>query len=174
MEISRFREILGQPLVNGESERDWGALEARSGVTLPDDYKAFVTAYGPGCLNDQLYLFHPRAMGGDDGLRLESLWEQSSYAYSELSQNAPEMYPYAVHPAPGGCIPVARSTSGNCVFVAPPRGDGGSWSVVLDMGQWMHLPMSFTDFLWAALRGELEVPLIEGEPTFQPVGSVEP
>lgn len=49
-----------------------------SGVTLPDDYKAFVTACGPGCLNDQLYLFHPRVAGGDDGLRLESLWEQSS------------------------------------------------------------------------------------------------
>ncbi|QOV36171.1 SMI1/KNR4 family protein [Streptomyces ferrugineus] len=173
VEISRFREILGRPLVNGDVERDWRALEMRSGVILPEDYKQFVTAYGPGCVNDQLYVFHPRAAGGDEGLRLESLWDQASYAYSDLARNAPEMYPYPVHPAPGGCVPIARSTSGNHVLLAPPEIDGGGWSVVLDMGQWIQLRMSFTDFLWKALQGELDIPVIEGEPTFEPVGVVE-
>lgn len=174
MEISRFRELLGQPPVNGDVERDWRLLEARSRTALPNDYKKFVTAYGPGCVNDQLYVFHPRAAGGDERLHLEALWEQASYAYSELSRNAPEMYPYPVRPEHGGCIPVARSVSGNHVFLAPPGVAGREWSVLLDMGQWVSLSMSCTDFLWLALRGELEVPVIEGEPSFQSVGTVEP
>lgn len=172
--VSRFRELLGRPFVNGDVEQDWAVVEARSGVAFPDDYKCFVTAYGPGCLNDQLYLFHPRAVGGDEGLRLESLWEQASYAYSELSRNAPELYAYSVHPEPGGFIPVARSVSGNHVFLAPPDAGYTDWFVVVEMGQWVLLRMSFTDFLWKALRGELEVPLLQGQPTFEPVGTVEP
>lgn len=174
VEVFRFRELLGQSRVNGDVERDWQPLEVRSGTVLPTDYKRFVTAYGPGCVNDQLYVFHPRAASGDEGLRLELLWEQASYAYSELSRNTPSGYPYAVHPEPGGCIPVARSVSGNHVFLAPPGAVERDWSVLLDMGQWISLRMSFTDFLWAALSGELDVPVVEGEPMYEPVGAVEP
>ncbi|MFF3329347.1 SMI1/KNR4 family protein [Streptomyces sp. NPDC002888] len=153
--------------------RDWQALEAQSGLILPDDYKEFVSAYGPGCVNDQLYVFHPRAAGGSEGLRLEILWEQASSAYSELSREAEEMYPYPIHPEPNGCVPIARSTSGNHVFLSPGRTGGADWFVVLDMGQWIPLQMSFTEFLWAALHEELDVPVIEGEPMFDPVGFVE-
>ncbi|MET7489908.1 SMI1/KNR4 family protein [Streptomyces sp. NPDC005538] len=170
MELSRFRELLGEPSVNGDVERDWRALEDRAGIEFPDDYKGFVSAYGSGCLNDQLYLFHPRGVAGDDGLRLESLWEQAGYAYAELSRNAPDMYPYAAD----GCLPIARSSSGNHVFLSPPKAGGKDWSVVIDMGEWGELPLSFTDFLWTALRGDLEIPIIEDEPSFEPVGALEP
>ncbi|MFD4612949.1 SMI1/KNR4 family protein [Streptomyces sp. CB01373] len=173
MEISRFRELLGQPTVNGDVGQDWQALEAHSGLNLPGDYKRFVTAYGPGCVNGQLYLFHPRAVIGGEGLRLESLWEQASYAYSELARNAPEMYPFPVYPAPDGCVPIARSSSGNHVFLAPPGVGAEDWSVVLDMGEWIQLEMSFTDFLWVALSGELDFPVIEGEAMFEPVGTLQ-
>ncbi|MFE3163347.1 SMI1/KNR4 family protein [Streptomyces sp. NPDC059224] len=174
MELSRFRELLGEPSVNGDVERDWWALEGRAGIELPDDYKAFVSAYGSGCLNDQFYLFHPRGVAGDDGLRLESLWEQAGYAYAELSRNAPDMYPYAVYPAADGCLPIARSSSGNHIFLSPSNGEGNGWSVVIDMGAWVELPLPFTDFLWAALRGGLEIPLVRGEASFEPMGALEP
>lgn len=172
MEVSRFHEILGRSQVDGDVRRDWCELETRSGLALPGDYKRFVTAYGPGCINDQLYLFHPRA-NEIDGLHLESLWSQASYAYLELSRNSPEAYPYAVHPAAGGCVAVARSTSGNYVFLVPSGSDLKDWSILIDLGQWVELKMTFTDFLWAALHGELEVPIIEGEPMFERVGEVE-
>ncbi|MDG5808720.1 SMI1/KNR4 family protein [Streptomyces ossamyceticus] len=174
MEISQFRELLGEPQVNGDIDRDWRALESGLVDLLPRDYKEFVTAYGPGCINDQLYLFHPRAAGDDQGLRLDSLWEQASYAFGELSRSYPELYPFAIHPAPGGCLPVCRSISGNHVFIQPPAKKGGSWSVVVEMGEWARLDMSFTDFLWSALRGELEIPIIEGDASFERVGLVEP
>ncbi|MFF9275174.1 SMI1/KNR4 family protein [Streptomyces griseosporeus] len=171
MEISRFHELLGLPSVNGDVEYDWRDLETRSGVALPADYKQFVTAYGPGCLNEQLYLFHPRA--ASDGLRLEELWRQASYAYSELARSAPDMYPYPIYPEVGGLIPVARSMSGNHVLLSLPKAGDRGWSVVLEMGQWIPLNMPFTDFLWQSLTGELGVPLIEGEPLFEPVGAIE-
>ena len=75
---------MGEPEVNGDIRRDWGSLEASYGKALPDDYKWFVSAYGSGCVNDQLYFFHPRAVIGDQGLRIESLWEQAAYSYGEV------------------------------------------------------------------------------------------
>ncbi|WP_405764661.1 SMI1/KNR4 family protein [Streptomyces sp. NBC_00080] len=154
-------------------EYDWQLVEQRSGLALPDDYKQFVTAYGPGCINDQLYVFHPRAAGDGRGLRLEVLWGQAEAAYSELRDSAPDKYPYSVYPAPGGLVPVARSISGNYVFLRPPRGGVMYWSVVIDMGQWIQFDMSFTEFLWAAIRGELEAPIVEGDPTYESVGVME-
>lgn len=47
------------------------------------------------------------------------------------------------------------------------------WSVVIDMGQWIQFDMSFTEFLWAAIRGELEAPIVEGDPTYESVGVME-
>lgn len=69
----QFRELLGAPLVNGNTAADWEATERTIHITLPVDYKEFVSAYGPGCISNQVYLFHPRAAIGDHGLRLESL-----------------------------------------------------------------------------------------------------
>ncbi len=174
MELFRFREILGTPHVNGDVRRDWIAQESSYGGSLPDDYKDVVSAYGPGCINDQLYLFHPRAVGGDEGLGLDLLWKQAARTYGELSRSNPEMYPYPVYPMKGGCVPVARSISGNYVFLMPPSEGTEEWCVAVDMGEWVVLEMSFTDFLWAALLEELPIPVIEGEPSFERVGIVEP
>lgn len=155
-------------------QRDWITQESSYGGSLPGDYKGLVSAYGPGCINDQLYLFHPRAAGGEEGLGLDLLWQQAAHTYSELSRSDPEMYPYPVYPAKGGCVPVARSTSGNCVFLMPPSEETQEWRIAVDMGEWVVLEMSFTDFLWSALVEELPIPVIEGNPSFECVGTVEP
>ncbi|GAA4148704.1 hypothetical protein GCM10022285_57100 [Streptomyces tunisiensis] len=173
MDLSRIGELLGVPPANGDVNRDWEGVERHYGAALPVDYKQFVSAYGPGCISGQLYVFHPRAVLGDDGLHLESLWEQTALTYGELSRSHPEMYPYPVYPEPGGCIAVARSISGNHVFLKPPSGSVSKWEVVVEMGQWFELNMSFTDFIWQALNGDLFLPVIEGAPSFDPVGSME-
>ncbi|MFJ4682341.1 SMI1/KNR4 family protein [Streptomyces sp. NPDC091377] len=173
MEISRFHDVIGPPALGGDVRSDWGPVESRAGLSLPADYKEFVSAYGPGSLNDQLYLFHPRAVDDENGLRLEFLWRQAAYEYEQLSLVDPELAPQPVHPTRGGLVPVARSISGNHVFLAPPDHPGGEWSVVLDLGTWVFLPMTFTDFLWAALHGELEAPILEGAPFFKTEGAME-
>ncbi|GAA3368202.1 hypothetical protein GCM10020367_05600 [Streptomyces sannanensis] len=174
MEVFQLHELLGPPRVNGDVGADWESVEARSGVIFPGDYKEFISAYGPGCVNDQLYFFHPRAGEGPESLGLESLWEQAAYAYGELSRSYPELYPHSLYPAKDGVIPVARSTSGNYVFLVPPERESREWRVAVDVGQWVVLELQFVDFLWSALRGELFVPIIEGDPSFEQVGFVEP
>lgn len=71
--------------------------------------------------------------------------------------------------------------SGCSIYFRDPRpshaawgGESEEWRVVVDMGEWVVLDMRFTDFLWAALRQELFVPLVEGEPSFERVGGVGP
>lgn len=41
-------------------------------------------------------------------------------------------------------------------------------------GQWFALDTHFMDLLWQALHGELFLPVIQGDPSFEPVGSMEP
>ncbi|MFF0333154.1 SMI1/KNR4 family protein [Streptomyces fimicarius] len=168
----QFREYLGAPLVNGDTAADWEAIERMNHITLPADYKEFVSAYGPGCINDQLYLFHPRAESGDHGLRLASLWDQASSSYGELTQSDPHPRRHPIHPEEGGYFAVARSTSGNHIFLVPPDENRRRWQVAAEMGAWFFFEMTFAEFLWAALREELGVPIIQGEPSFEQIGGI--
>ncbi|MGC5542939.1 SMI1/KNR4 family protein [Streptomyces griseus] len=169
VENSQFRELLGAPLVNGDTVADWEGVERMCNITLPADYKEFVSTYGPGCINDQVYLFHPRAARGDHGLRLESLWGQASYSYGELAQSDPHSHRHPIHPEEGGYFAVARSISGNHIFLVPPDENRRQWQVAVEMGAWFIFEMTFADFLWAALREELDVPVIQGEPSFEQI-----
>lgn len=42
----------------------------------------------------------------------------------------------------------------------------------MGMGAWFIFEMTFSDFLWAALREELDVPVIQGEPSFEQIGGI--
>ncbi|MEV5580500.1 SMI1/KNR4 family protein [Streptomyces parvus] len=168
----QFREILGVPLVNGDTAADWEAIERTNHITLPVDYKEFVSAYGPGCINDQICLFHPRAERGDHGLHLESLWEQASLSHAELTRSDPHSRRHPIYPEEGGYFAVARSISGNHIFLVPPGENRKQWQVAVEMGAWFIFEMTFADFLWAALREELHIPVIQGDPSFEQIGGI--
>ncbi|MFI9105870.1 SMI1/KNR4 family protein [Streptomyces fildesensis] len=172
MDVSRFRSLIGEPLINGDVENDWSQFESEIGVDFPADYKNFISAYGPCCLSDQLLLFHPKGEEGDWGLNLRDLIRNSTEAYSALVGGHPEMYPYPIYPQRLGGIPVGRTSGGNHLLIVPPASVDGGWEVLVDMGEWAHFEMSFTDFLWLALREELFVPVIEGDLSYEVVGGV--
>lgn len=168
-----LNEILGRPEINGDVSRDWADVERGLGFGLPLDYKEFVTAYGPGCVSGVLDIFHPRANVG--GLRLDTLWEHAYNSYRSLSSSYPEMYPYPVYPEPDGLIAVARTFSGNVVYLAPRKllpSVRNDWAVVIEMGEFVVLDLSFTEFLCGALTGEVEIPMFEEDPYFEAVGTV--
>lgn len=142
------------------------------GLSLPEDYKNFISAYGPCSLNDNLLLFHPRGETGGRGLNLGKFLEDVSDTYECLNEEDPDEYPYPVHPAEGGFFPIGRTSSGNHLFLRPPARGEQPWGVVVHMGDWAFLDMSFTEFLYLGLSGELFIPLFEGEPTYEVVGSV--
>ncbi|MFG2946451.1 hypothetical protein [Streptomyces adustus] len=95
-------------------------------------------------------------------------------AYAQLSRNAPDLYPYAVYPAADVCLPIARPSSGSCVLLSLPKAGGQDWSIVIDMDEWVELSLSFPDFLWTTLQGDLEIPILVDEPSFEPVGALKP
>lgn len=172
MSIDRFHDALGSPRVLGSVESDWQDLEAMINLELPLDYKQFVSAYGPECVNENLYLFHPKVHPGSDALPLLDLLGQVARTYPVLAQDDPDLCPYPIFPEEGGAVAVGRTTSGNCLFLLPPNRPGAAWSILMEMGGWFSFEMKFTDFLWSALVGELEVPVIDGEAGFEPMGSV--
>ncbi|WP_405419227.1 SMI1/KNR4 family protein [Streptomyces erythrochromogenes] len=169
MELSRIGELIGSPSVLGDPEVDWVRVEARLGVTLPDDYKAFVSAYGSGEFMETLMLFHPRGRAGDEGLNLFDLWRSTSETYDYFSRSGSNVPPIPVYPDPFGAVPVGRSISGNVLFLVPPRNAGGAWSVAMDVGEWVFFEDGFTDFLWEALQGRVH-PVLDGEIGFEQIG----
>ncbi|MGW2272573.1 SMI1/KNR4 family protein [Streptomyces yangpuensis] len=172
MELSRIGELIGSPGVLGDPERDWVRAEALLGLTLPDDYKAFVSAYGSGEFMETLMLFHPRGRVGDEGLNLFDLWRSTSEAYEYLSRSGSDAPPIPVYPDPCGAVPVGRSISGNVLFLVPPRNAGGVWSMAMDVGEWVFFEDGFTDFLWEVLQGNAH-PVLDGEVGFEQIGVLE-
>ncbi|MFF2774197.1 SMI1/KNR4 family protein [Streptomyces sp. NPDC058052] len=172
MDVSRFHSLIGPPRRNGDVERDWADFESRIAVELPGDYKAFVSAYGSGCVNDQVLLFHPRG-DKEEGLNLDALIRSAGSNYAVLAESGPEHKPFPLHPERGGCVAIGRSYGGNHLFLSPPGPDRDRWSVVVEMGEWAVFDMSFTEFLWKALNEETYLPVVEGEPSFEPLGALD-
>ncbi|MER5966558.1 SMI1/KNR4 family protein [Streptomyces sp. NPDC002057] len=172
MDISRFHGIIGPPRRNGDVDRDWTDFEQRISLRLPADYKNFISVYGSGCLNNQFLLFHPK---GDleNGLNIDLLLRSAYSAYSTLAERSPELKPFPLHPERGGCIAIGRSHGGNYLFLSPPGPECSRWRVVVEMGEWVTFDMSFTEFLWKALNDEIYLPVIEGKPSFDPLGAID-
>ncbi len=170
MEISAFVEFFGPPLYDRSVERDWEEFENLVGIQMPSDYKEFVSAYGPCCINDTLLIFHPAApRDGSLNLFEEVGNVVDQYRFLRAVQSYEK--PYPIYPEPGGCIPVARTTGGNQVFLKPPSGEAPTWSLVVEMGEWVDFPSDFTYFLYRATVGDLYVPfMVDLDVSFEAVG----
>ncbi|WP_433218477.1 SMI1/KNR4 family protein [Dactylosporangium sp. CS-047395] len=61
--VQRLSQILVLPALAtaGGTGRDWSPIEAGLGVALPNDYKMFVDAQGPGSVDDHLIVCAPDA-----------------------------------------------------------------------------------------------------------------
>ncbi|WP_340558850.1 SMI1/KNR4 family protein [Streptomyces sp. GSL17-111] len=172
MRIEDFESLLGvPPYVANPLHSDWSEFEDFVGRALPVDYKEFVSSYGPCCLSGTLLIFHPKASQGDTSLNLFEEVQLAGGQYEKLKRTPYYEVPYPIHPDPHGCIPVARTSGGNQIFLLPPKGAEDEWNVVMDMGEWVNFPSGFTYFLHEALSGNLHVPFLqEEEPSFEPVG----
>ncbi|GAB2881320.1 SMI1/KNR4 family protein [Streptomyces mayteni] len=172
MHLSVFVRLIGRPSYFGRSlQEDWGEYEETVGCVLPSDYKQFMSAYGPGCIGDTLLLFHPKVNRGDSDINLFDELEGVVDTYADLRRQANFVQPFPVYPEEGGCLPVGRTSGGNQLFLRPPISENNDWSVVLDLGEWVHYPWSFTYFIHQALSGNLDVPFMdEQELSFESVG----
>ncbi|MGA5821497.1 hypothetical protein ACPC54_26935 [Kitasatospora sp. NPDC094028] len=131
----------------------WGPVELRYAISLPEEYKEFVSAYGPGVIGSFLGLLHP----GNEMDSLEALHAAMCPLYREIS---PVKIPYRILPDRGGAFLWGLTTEGDACFLIPDASKG--WRVGIWFRQWAQWWESEQDFsTWMAdiLSGGL---VIEG------------
>ncbi|MEN3362555.1 MAG: hypothetical protein V7637_6537 [Mycobacteriales bacterium] len=135
---------------------DWAGVEARLGVGLPADYKAFGSVYGPVTVGGWLTVLVPRRAAPDYFADLDRM-QGNQRVRRDLD---PAANPYAFHPEPGGLLLWATTDGQVELFWDTGSGpDPDGWSTVAGTGDgWQPLPpMTTTQVLAALLRGELDV-----------------
>ncbi len=68
--------LFGPPPPRDVAADDWGEVEDHVGSALPEEFKAFLDAYGTGLICDELVVFHPR--GSSPLSRACASWPRST------------------------------------------------------------------------------------------------
>jgi hypothetical protein len=165
-ELVRLAPPPPAPVSPGTAE-EWSGLESELGLTLPDDFKQLVQAYGEGVFCDFLYTF-PRTepFGG-----MSLLLNQGVVAgHAEARQEAPEDYPYPLYPEPGGLFIWGGTINGDtlCWLTA---GDPSTWPVVVWVqrgAEWAQFGPGTAAFIHTWMTGQLDTDVMltrsPGEP----------
>jgi hypothetical protein len=173
--LSELRQIMSPPDPARVPTLRWRVVEAELGLTLPPDYKAFIDAYGAGCVGEFLWVFHPTTANRYLNLR-EQLAGQL-WALRVLRDEAGEAVPYALYPEPGGLVPWGATDNGDVCYWRTESADPAGWTVAVNESrgpEWDEFPGSMTEFLVAILSLEHMVSVFPpGFPprrvTFRPV-----
>ena len=158
--LENLKRVLGPPEhpANTGNEEAWSGVESRLGVRLPDDYKAFVSMYGSGVIDDFLYVAVP--FGGDPFYNLEQLVRLYAKIDGDLrSLGLP--FRYLIYPKPGGLLPWAKTANGDrCYWRTAPRRSADEWTVIVigsDVEKTLQFCGSMTEFLRSYLVGETTI-----------------
>ncbi|MEU8779154.1 SMI1/KNR4 family protein [Streptomyces sp. NPDC048606] len=165
MDFSHVISLLGEPRFGGFSDAPsdpaWDRLEGELGTVLPEEYKSFVSAYGPCVLHGTFYVSHPRGAA----LNLPGFISRVSREARDSQGYHPEEFPYAVAPEPGGLVPVIATFDSDLVFLRPPGDGADEWTVMIrwDTFRWEWHRTGFVAFLERVLGEPEEIPLISRE-----------
>src|SRR6266508_4692572 len=85
---------------------DWNAVQTEVGTTLPEDYKAFIDAYGLGTIDDFLWIYDP--LSTSPHLQLQSQVQRQLHSLRLLRDQSGVTIPYALFPDTGGLLPWGR------------------------------------------------------------------
>ncbi|MGW0184612.1 SMI1/KNR4 family protein [Streptomyces sp. NPDC003362] len=162
--LDQLKSLLGTPPARQPSPNDWAPVEQYIGSALPDDFKAFLDAYGTGVLSDELVVFHPR---GSSPL-LERM-HRIHLTFTERRERAArdgdcQHIPYPFHPTPGGLISWGYDHSGDEHFFLPCDRDPNRWKVVTVIHEegCVVFDGPFTNFALAFVRELAEVDQYHG------------
>ncbi|AWI31599.1 SMI1/KNR4 family protein [Streptomyces tirandamycinicus] len=162
--MDRFRQILGDPLAQGDVVDEWRSTEGSLGVSLPVDYKEFVSAFGMCEVGGVLDFFHPQAPPGDFSRSPLVQMELLSSVYARRRAKRAAGVPYRLMSEGGGLLPVAMFRGGAYLHMARGLAGDVEWGVVIDDRHgWHEYRMSFSDFFIRALEGRLDPPLFASE-----------
>jgi hypothetical protein len=157
----RLARVLPPPAVavDQPGEEDWAAAELAVGLTLPPDFKRFVTRYGSGSIDDFLVVFNPAA--ARQAMRFGPATEAYLAGLREIRGFAPDEVPFPIHPEPGGLLPWGTTDNGDVgYFVTSPADDPAQWSIAVGEvrgPEWFTHPGPVTSFLADVLDRSIQV-----------------
>ncbi|GBP98880.1 hypothetical protein SSP531S_02730 [Streptomyces spongiicola] len=162
--MDRLRQILGDPLARGDAVDEWRSTEEALGVSLPADYKEFVSSFGLCEVGGVLEFFHPQAPPGDFSRSPLVQMGSLGSVYAHRRSKRASSVPYLLMSEGGGLVPVAVFRGGTYLHIARELSGDVEWSVVIDdRHSWREYRMSFSDFFIRALEGRLDPPLFASE-----------
>jgi hypothetical protein len=155
MSVDDFATIMPPPVVPSETPLidDWVTIEAQLGLTLPDDYKAFIQIYGSGQIEKFLWVFNP--FSSNDNLNLTHQVVLQLKVYSEIGSF--ESLPYKLFPERSGLLPFGITDNGDVLFWQT-SGSPNDWRVIVSEARapkWEAFDLSMTKFLFEILSRKL-------------------
>lgn len=144
---------------------DWDTVEPWLGLSLPGDYKALATTYGPLDIGEFVWLHTPCIQ--EDRFDYAT-WLRETHRHCRISsRNAPPYEPPAFHPMPGGLLAWGETRASAYLFWDTAASDDpDQWPVVVfhedaairGIAPWHSYEMPLLDTLSAAIRTGLPLP----------------
>ena len=154
--------LLGNP-PRPDHRIDWDAVEATLGLALPEDYKEFIEAIGPGGIGDEIVLTCPDA--DNPNLNFLVYNDDMTGAFRTLLAREPIDLPYPFYPDKDGLVAWAYTANGH-VFYWSTAGPASDWAVVVGEARgpdWYQFDGGTAEFLLGLLGGTITVPFLDDE-----------
>ncbi|MFE5332183.1 SMI1/KNR4 family protein [Embleya sp. NPDC056575] len=176
--LSSISSFLGRSKVNRSVDADWREFEEEFCISLPSDYKDFISSYGPGRVRNNVIFFHPKAPMEPGSLSLGREIQRTAKSYRYTRSIDASLVPWPIYPESGWAVPIARESTGSQILLCRSSPEGASCSLIFDWRfGWDEYRMSFADFMVRGLSGDPDPPVFPAEdgdyPAFVPVGRLE-
>jgi hypothetical protein len=155
MTLAKYIAMLPPPVKPFEApiKAEWGNVEAKLGISLPQDYKEFIEEYGSGKIGNFLSIFNPFSRNKNVNL-IDQLQLQRGVFMELLSFG--ENLPYELFPQAGGIFPFAMTDNGDVLFWLT-LGEPNAWTIVVNEARgptWQSFDMSLETFLLELFSGK--------------------
>ncbi len=157
MSLINLKNVL-EPPVNPsmtDNRTGWSELEAVLGVSLPQDYKDYISTYGTGGIDNFIWILTP--FDQDENVNFLIRSEEMREAYLESKQQFPEDFKHCVFPEAGGILPWGYTDNGDELYWKTTE-DEKMWTTIIyesRSSQYYEYPMSMTEFLFGILSRNL-------------------
>jgi len=145
--------------------KSWAKIEARLGLQLPSDYKAFIDRYGSGSFDDFIIVYNPFAENEYLNLfyALDTLhWaDQQMQLIQDVVWTA--VQPFELYPATEGLLPWGCTTNLGDTFFWQIKGPPETWETIfynLRSGEYEVWKYPLTDFLYGPFTQRVESVLL--------------
>lgn len=162
MSVTELISVILPPIapVDSGTDHDWAGVEAQLGLTLPQDYKGMISAFGTGMFPADTLVYNPFARSIE-----ANLFSAGLAITDAIRANAAifDLVPYAFYPECPGLLACARVGyyQGHLCWLTSP--DPQEWTIVaagndIAAGEYQHYPYSLTTFLAGWFSGTIQVP----------------